>query len=161
MNFDTIPQDNPNITAVNIPPEGKYIGTILKATPQKPYDAETVEELHITFSLVDANTGADAGVFVDKLKDTPSKPASQYKIGRFVLAQNLQLKGNVPLKDIAKLVVGNKLVFMIKHFTASEGANAGRTYAFVDPVSNDMPEIYAPYEDGPYNIPNTDEAADY
>jgi hypothetical protein len=106
INFDSLPTENPYA----LPPQGIYKAKItkaeMKAGPNGPY-------LNLTYALSDGK-GKRFGNLFDMLSESTHQ-AVLYKIGRFVSALKLNLKGNCELKDLAKIVVGREMCVDITH----------------------------------------------
>lgn len=109
INFDKVPDNNP----YSVPDEGYYVFKCINANMRSPKDPSKKDYLNVQMMLVD-KTGKKAGTFFDNFFDSDAS-AILYKLGRFVKAINLNLTGNVELKDIAKLLPGKEGVLEIEH----------------------------------------------
>ena len=99
VNFDELPNKNPGGA---VAPPGFYKFTVMKPAMRQPNDAAKPEYLNYTLALSDIN-GKKYGNMFDAQYDSDTK-LMQFKLGRFVAAIGLKLKGKMDLKDLAKLI---------------------------------------------------------
>jgi hypothetical protein len=105
INFDNIPKENGSQGFAPIK-KGLYRGVIRKSEMKKK-DGGGVY-LNVMFDLFD-ESGKKAGVLYDNFVDS-EKQYPQYKIGRFVRALGLNIKGSMELRDLQKLLGTKSLV---------------------------------------------------
>lgn len=103
INFDSLPTTNGFSVEADV-----YLAHIEKAEMRKPKDPEKPEYLSLQYRLTRHN-GKKAGVMFDAQYDS-EKSLMQYKLGRFLKACKIPLKGQMELKDIATLVLNKDIV---------------------------------------------------
>ena len=103
INFDSLPTTNEYAVEADV-----YLAHIEKAEMRKPKDLEKPEYLSLQYRLTRHN-GKKAGVMFDAQYDS-EKSLMQYKLGRFLKACKIPLKGQMELKDIATLVLNKDIV---------------------------------------------------
>lgn len=108
VNFDALPQENPN----TLPTPGVYKGTVTEATMKQPNDAAKPPYLNLKINIRDEE-GKNCGNIYDMLFDSDA-PTLMYKLGRFLSACKIPLQGQMELKDIAKLVVNKEFAVDVK-----------------------------------------------
>ena len=103
INFDSLPTTNGFSVEADV-----YLAHIEKAEMRKPKDAAKPDYLSLQYRLTRHN-GKKAGVMFDAQYDS-DKSLMQYKLGRFLKACKIPLKGQMELKDIATLVLNKDIV---------------------------------------------------
>ena len=103
INFDTLPTKSEYSVEADV-----YLAHIEKAEMRKPKDTTKPEYLSLQYRLTRHN-GKKAGVMFDAQYDS-EKSLMQYKLGRFLKACKIPLKGQMELKDIATLVLNKDIV---------------------------------------------------
>lgn len=131
INFDTLPSDKPFQT----PEPGCYIGLIEKAEMKQPKDTSKPMYLNLQIALTDAQ-GKSHGKVFDIITESEQSLA-RYKLGRFIKALELDLTGEMELKDLTKIVVNKK--FLVDITVKADMKNIDR--ATVDALKD---EIYYP-----------------
>jgi len=130
INLDAVPDKNPSAPI----DEGTYLATVTKTKMSQPNDINKGEYLHVEYSV--EGTDGSKGAFSDNHYDSDSSYL-QFKLKRFLTALDLQLTGEIELKDIEKLVqVGSKLVLVVRHST-SEWKGVKKTDAEIDIFGSD------------------------
>lgn len=131
INFDTLPQDNPNA----LPADGLYKAKIMSAEMKQPKDMTRPMYLNLKYTLSDIK-GNGKGSMYDMMSESDSS-VIQYKLGRFLKACGIPLVGAMELKDIGKLVVGKEIVVDLKQSADDRGTMRSQ----VDPFTH---EAYYP-----------------
>ena len=103
INFDSLPTSNEYSIEADV-----YLAHIEKAEMRTPKEAGKPDYLSLQYRLTRHN-GKKAGVMFDAQYDS-DKQLMQYKLGRFLKACGIPLKGQMELKDIATLVLNKDLV---------------------------------------------------
>lgn len=131
INFDNLPSDKPYGAAE----PGCYIGLIEKAEMKQPKDASKPQYLNLQIALTNKD-GKSCGKVFDIITESEHSLA-RYKLGRFVQALELDLSGEMELKDLTKIVVNKKMILDITN--KADAKNIDR--AVVDALKD---EIYYP-----------------
>lgn len=105
INFNSLPNTRPN----QLPAPGKYYATIEKAEMTQPKDPAKPPYLNLTLALQDKNGKSCGKIFRDILSESDSDIV-RYKIQRFITALNIPITDVFELKDLAKVVVGKKMI---------------------------------------------------
>lgn len=108
INFDSVPKENP----FGLPEPGIYYAVIKEAVMKDAKDASKPQYLNIKYELQDANSNVK-GVMYDIMAESDSQVVL-YKIGRFCRACGIPLTGSIELRDLAKIIVGKKIVVDVK-----------------------------------------------
>ena len=105
INFDALPKTNES----NYTPKADvYLAHIEKAEMRTPKTAGKPDYLSLQYRLT-RHDGSKAGVMFDGQYES-DKQIMQYKLGRFLTACGIPLKGQMELKDIATLVLNKDIV---------------------------------------------------
>ena len=134
LNLDTLPQEN----AFQNPDPGIYVAKVAKAemVKSKPNaEGVTSEYLKVVIDLLNDAGTTKVGTVFDSQFDS-DKPLLQYKIGRFIKACGIPLSGQLELKDLAKIVVGKRLIVDVK-IEKSEYQGKQQEKAVVDITTNE------------------------
>ena len=105
INFDALPQTNDSAYK---PVADVYLAHIEKAEMRKPKDPNKPDYLNLQYRI-SKHDGSKAGVMFDGQYES-DKNLIQYKLGRFLKACGIPLKGQMELKDIATLVLNKDIV---------------------------------------------------
>lgn len=108
INFDKLPTESPN----QLPKPGIYKAKVVEATMKQPKDESKPLYLNMKYTLTN-NNGKAAGTIYDMMFDSDT-PTLNYKLGRFLQACGIPLKGSMALSDIAKLVVNKEFAVDVK-----------------------------------------------
>jgi hypothetical protein len=103
INFDALPTTNEYSLEADV-----YLAHIEKAEMRTPKTPGKPDYLSLQYRLTRHN-GKKAGVMFDAQYDS-DKQLMQYKLGRFLKACKIPLKGQMELKDIATLVLNKDIV---------------------------------------------------
>ena len=103
INFDAIPTQNP----MGHYPEGFYKG-VLKKIEVKQDTKKNEDYMVASFELFTVDD-KKVGNFTDYFRNLET-PALLYKLGRFIQALGLELKGTLDLRMVAKVIVVGKAV---------------------------------------------------
>lgn len=103
INFDSLPTSNEFKLEADV-----YLAHIEKAEMRTPKDTSKPDYLSLQYRLTRHN-GKKAGVMFDAQYES-DKPLIQFKLGRFLKACKIPLKGQMELKDLATLVVNKDIV---------------------------------------------------
>ena len=103
INFDTLPTSNEFKLEADV-----YLAHIEKAEMRTPKDTSKPDYLSLQYRLTRHN-GKKAGVMFDAQYES-DKQLIQFKLGRFLKACKIPLKGQMELKDLATLVVNKDIV---------------------------------------------------
>lgn len=114
INFDTLPTDRPS----NVPAKGLYFADIIKTEMKAPFDKNGPDELILSLKLTTLK-GESGGFLNDKIKEKGAD-AVMYKTGRLIHAANLDLKGDIELKDLGKILVGTKVLVDVGSFKKAD-----------------------------------------
>lgn len=131
INFDTLPDNKP----FALPEEGTYIGLIEKAEMKQPKDTSKPMYLNLQIALTNAQ-GKSCGKVFDIITESEQSLA-RYKLGRFIKALELNLTGEMELKDLTKIVVNKKMLVDITIKADAKNINRATVDALKD-------EIYYP-----------------
>lgn len=112
INFDALPTDKPAGSSFVVP-KGRYLATIDKAEMKQGKDTAKPEYLNLTLELVNPEDKTPVGKVWDIITESTADLA-QYKLKRLIIALGLPIKGDFDLKDLAKMVVGKKMLVDIK-----------------------------------------------
>ena len=104
INFDKLPKDKPNVVV----DKGTYYATIDQAEMKSPKDPQKPQYLSLTLNLQNVE-GKSMGKVFDILSASEHELV-RYKLARFIDALKIPLTGMFELKDLAKVVVGKKLI---------------------------------------------------
>ena len=138
LNYNALPKDKPAGNGFAVVPDGKYIATIKTAVMKKSTTSDN-EYLEIQMNCVSEDGTCTTTVF-DKLFDS-DKPLLQYKMGQFLRGIKVNLQGDFTLADLSKVIVGKRLIVVIK-----TEENAGYSPRNAVNVFDD--EIYLPLTQG-------------
>lgn len=144
INFDSLPTERPGQAI----PAGHYSATVEAAEMKPNKDPLKPAYLNVRLGIIDA-AGNKLGSVFDIFTESEAS-LQRYKLQRFITA----LKLNIPkfeLKDLTKIIIGKKLEVDLK-IEQQEGY-APRTV--VDATAN---EIYYPFEDCPFDAPDSADA---
>lgn len=112
INFDTLPTEKP-AGSKTVP--GIYKFEIIKAEMRPAFNPADPDYLGISMQLSTLD-GKMAGYLNDKIVENP-KPAVGHKIHRLIRACELDITGEMELKDLGKLLVGCKGFVDVGEFT--------------------------------------------
>ena len=119
INLDSLPTSSEYSVKADV-----YLAHIEKAEMRAPKTAGKPDYLSLQYRLTRHN-GTKAGVMFDLQVDS-DKSLMQYKLGRFIKACGIPLKGNLELKDLATLVLNKDIVV---DTTVDESGNQPRLQA--------------------------------
>ena len=136
INFDNLPSDKPFQT----PDPGCYIGLIEKAEMKQPKDTSKPMYLNLQIALTDAE-GKNHGKVFDIITESDQSLA-RYKLGRFVKALELNLTGEMELKDLTKIVVNKKLLIDITLKADNKNIDRAAVDALKDEIYYPMSQAY-------------------
>ena len=104
INFDSLPTEKP---LMGVQP-GTYYGVIEKAEMKAPKDPSKPMYLNIMYGLT-TKEGAPAGKLFDIITESEAAIA-RFKLMRFIAALEIPMTVNFELRDLAKIIVGKKLI---------------------------------------------------
>lgn len=111
LNYNALPKDKPAGSGFTVVPDGNYIATIKTAVMKKGKDSGN-DYLEIQMQCI-SEDGKHSAIVYDKLFDS-DKPLLQYKMKRFLDGIKVNLQGDFTLADLSKVIVGKRLVVVLK-----------------------------------------------
>ena len=97
INFQSLPKESP----FKLPEAGLYIATIKDATMKQPKDSNKPMYLNLRYELADDSNNKVGSMF-DMMFESDAD-FCQFKLGRFLVACEIPLVGEMELKDVANL----------------------------------------------------------
>lgn len=135
INFNNLPKDKPAGSGFAVVPDGQYIATVKTATMKK---STTSDNMYLELQLqCVSEDGKHSAIVFDKLFDS-DKGLLQYKLGQFLRGIQVNLQGEFTLADLAKVIIGKRLIVVLK-----TEENPG--YSARNAVNVFDNEIYLPY----------------
>lgn len=111
INFNNLPKDKPAGTGFPVVPDGHYIATVKTAVMKKSTTSDNTY-LEIQLACI-SEDGKHSAIVFDKLFDS-DKGLLQYKLGQFIRGIQVNLQGEFTLADLAKVIIGKRLIAVLK-----------------------------------------------